>query len=210
MRIGVLGGTFDPIHLAHIAIARCALEEYSLDQVWFMPAGDPYFKEHSKVTDAALRLAMTRDCVRGLGDPRFECSDLEIQDTHHTYTSETFRRLQASFPGDRFYFILGLDSLEALPTWHEPAVLLDNAVILCALRPLEEGGAQEEERFDEAVRKLRTLYTNVKPEICRLHCPVMPVSSTMIRERVRRGEEIKGLVTPETEAFIRSCGLYKG
>lgn len=134
MRIGVLGGTFDPIHRAHLTIAACALREYGLDEVWFMPAGDPYFKEGSPVTGPGLRLAMTKACIDAFGEPRFRCSDFEIRDRERTYTAETFRKLHELYPGDRFYLIMGLDSLEALPKWYRPELLLQNAVILCALR----------------------------------------------------------------------------
>lgn len=134
MKIGVLGGTFDPIHRAHLAIAECALREYGLDEVWFMPAGDPYFKEGSPVTEPKLRLAMTRTCIEAYGEPRFRCSDFEIRDRERTYTAETFRKLHALYPEDLFYLIMGLDSLEALSKWYRPELLLQNAVILCALR----------------------------------------------------------------------------
>lgn len=134
MKIGVLGGTFDPIHRAHLAIAECALREYGLDEVWFMPAGDPYFKEGSSVTEPKLRLAMTRTCIEAYGEPRFRCSDFEIRDRERTYTAETFRKLHELYPEDLFYLIMGLDSLEALSKWYRPELLLQNAVILCALR----------------------------------------------------------------------------
>ena len=137
MKIGVLGGTFDPIHRAHLTIAACALDEYSLDEVWFMPAGDPYFKEGSSVTAPGIRLAMTEECIKAFGEPRFKCSDFEIRDRHRTYTSQTFRRLSEASPDDRFFFILGLDSLESLHSWYKPEELLRCAVILCALRQKE-------------------------------------------------------------------------
>ena len=146
MRIGVLGGTFDPIHRAHLAIAGAALREYKLDEVWFMPAGDPYFKADNHVTPALLRLAMTKACIDAYGEPAFKCSDFEISDREHTYTAETFRKLKESRPDDEFFFILGLDSLEALDSWHDPALLLKNAGILCALRNRETSAYEAPDR----------------------------------------------------------------
>ncbi len=216
MRIGILGGTFDPIHRAHISIATAALCQYKLDEVWFMPAGDPYFKADSQVTPAELRLAMTKACIDAYGEPAFQCSDFEIHDHGHTYTSETFLKLNQSHPLDDFYFILGLDSLEALDTWHEPGLLFKNAVILCALRSREMSSAErleksvrtDEKRYETARNHLIKKYASSDPRIEKIDCPEVFLSSTMIRAKAAAGEDLLDYVTPAVAKFIREHHLY--
>ena len=227
MKKGILGGTFDPIHRAHLEIASCALSEYGLDEILFMPAGDPYFKEGSRVTSPSLRLEMTKACIEEAGEPRFRCSDLEILDRNRTYTSDTILKLRHLYPDDILYFILGLDSLEALHTWHAPEVLLDNAVILCAMRQKERSGTEtffhggtggetkepgreedEETRFLHAVLHLKERFPQAFPDIRQLHCPMIAMSSTLIREKAAAGEDLMPYVTPAVAHFIDEHHLY--
>lgn len=220
MKTGILGGTFDPIHRAHLAIARQALEEYGLDEIWFMPAGDPYFKEGSPVTSPKLRYEMTERCIEEYGESRFLVSDFEISDKDRTYTARTLARLKARYPARRFYFILGLDSLEAMHSWYEPGQILQNAVILCALRNQERSGNEtrahdeggtykqdDEKRFQSAVRDLCECFPYA--DIRRLHSKEIILSSTKVRELFAAGKDIGPLVTPAVERFIKEHGLYR-
>ena len=205
MKIGVLGGTFDPVHLGHIAIARAAVREYQLDRFWFMPAGDPYFKEGCAVTSPALRFEMTKACLDALPDA-FECSDFELRDAGRTYSAVTFQKLHALYPDDRFYFVMGLDSLSSLEKWYEPELLLRNAVILCASRNDDTGPDTEAEHVAGEVRRR---FAAADPDIRVIHTPEIDISSTMIRSLVYEGKDISGFVTQETEMFIREHGLYR-
>jgi len=107
--IGIMGGTFDPIHNGHLMLGRQAYEEYHLDEVWFMPSGNPPHKKDHLVTDAALRCKMVRLAIEGF--PKFRLSEFEVQRTGNTYTAETLRLLHLHYPEHRFYFIVGADSL---------------------------------------------------------------------------------------------------
>ncbi len=204
MKIGVIGGTFDPIHLGHIAIARAAYKEYELDQLWFMPAGAPYFKDGEDVTSPEMRLEMTRACVDALPGG-FLCSDFEISETKRTYSALTFERLNLLYPEDEFYFIVGYDSLRSFRTWYKPEKLLANAVILCAARKDDDGSFTKPEA---CVKELCEVYAAVGPDIRVIHTPTVDISSTMIRERVRKGLDISELVTKETAEYIYAHGLY--
>ena len=217
MKIGVLGGTFDPIHKGHLAIARAAMAEYRLDKMWFMPAGDPYFKEGSGVSSPEIRLGMTRACLDAFPD-FFECSDFEISDREKTYSAITFDRLKRLYPEDRFYFVMGLDSLKSLHSWYRPELLLRSAVILCAARPeardddtgAASGISGELKALHEAAEDLRETFASEKPDIRIIHTPMRDISSTQIREMVSRGEDISALVTEEVRSYIEAHGLYRG
>lgn len=207
MKTGIIGGTFDPIHKGHISIAEAAYTEYRLDRLIFMPAGDPYFKSGKNVTPAGLRLEMTRACISAYSE-RFECSDFEIRDKN-TYSSITFSRLKLLYPEEDYYFIMGLDSLISLPKWYKPDLLLKNTVILCASRETDGPSAAEAEELVTRQREYFSEKYSLSADIRLIHTPLVDISSTQIREKVRRNEDISGLVTPETEAFIYKHKLYR-
>lgn len=200
MKTGIIGGTFDPLHNGHLYIARQAMEEYGLGEVWFMPAGMPYFKEKKEVTAAKERLLMTQLGIAG--DPGFVCSDYEVRKEGRTYTAETLRELKAACPDRSFYFILGADSLLQMKTWYQPEVILQSAVILCA-------GREGEERLLSGIAELREQFRESGCDIRLIHCENLPVSSTMIREMVSRGEDIRGLVPAGVADYIAEKKLYQ-
>ena len=129
-RIGIMGGTFDPIHNGHLAVGRQAYREYQLDEVWFMPSGHPPHKKDHAVTDAADRCAMTRLAIRN--DPYFRFSDFEVRREGNTYTAQTLTLLRRQYPDVRFYFIIGADSLFEIESWYMPEKIMEQAVILVA------------------------------------------------------------------------------
>lgn len=203
MKIGIIGGTFDPVHNGHIHIARAAYEEYGLDRVWFMTAGDPYFKHGSNVTPPAVRLEMTELAVKEYPD-MFESSDLEVKSEGHTYSSDTFTVLSEMHPDDQFFFIMGYDSLKSLDSWHRTDILLSRTAILCAMR--NDALLTEAELVrDRLVKK----YASSAPDIRFIHAPLMNISSTMIRSRVSEGLDISALVPKNVAAFIKEHNLYR-
>ena len=203
MKTGLLGGTFDPIHVGHIHIARAAMREYGLREVWFMPAGDPYFKEGTGVTPPELRLMMVKKCLNELSDS-FLCSDIEINDRNRTYTSETLKKLNAMYPEREFYFILGLDSLISISTWHCPAEIFKRAVILCASRD----SGDDFSKAHEIIRDTVSVFYEVQPDIRLIHTPEMNISSTMIRKLISEGGDASPYLTRGTYDFICENGLY--
>ncbi len=203
LKIGIMGGTFDPIHNGHIHIALAAYEEYGMDKVWFMPAGDPYFKAGKGVSSPGTRLEMTELAVSAYPD-KFECSDFEIKSEGHTYTAATLIKLHELYPDDEFYFIIGYDSLKSLSTWYHPEIIFKNAVILCALR---DGSTLSEA---ESIRdSLTEQFGEADPDIRFIYTPLIDISSTMIREAVRSGEDISNLVPAQIVKYIETNDIYK-
>ena len=203
MKIGIMGGTFDPIHNGHIHIALAAYNEYELDRVWFMPAGDPYFKQGQGVSSPEVRLEMTQLAVEAYPG-RFVCSDMEIKAEGHTYSAETFSRLHKLYPGDEFYFIIGFDSLKALASWYHPELLFKQAIILCALR---DKGTMDE--ADSIAASLRTVYKASEPDIRFIHTPLIDISSTMLRRKTAMGEDISQFVPENVALYIDKHRMYK-
>ena len=202
MKIGIMGGTFDPIHNGHIHIALAAYKEYGLDRVWFMPAGDPYFKQGQGVSSPADRLEMTQLAIESYLD-KFQCSDMEMIAKGHTYSAETFSLLHKLFPEDEFYFIIGYDSLRSLSKWYHPEKLLKFAIILCALR---DNGTMDE--AEQIAAKLKEDFGAAHPDIRFIHTPLIDISSTMIREAVRAGEDISRYVPQAVAEYIEEQHMY--
>ena len=192
MATGIMGGTFDPIHVAHLMIAEEALREFDLDRVVFMPSAQPPHKQVQEVTPIEHRLEMVRLAVAG--EPRMGVSDLEARSPAPSYTIETIRRLRVELGEDEtIYFIMGADSLTQFFTWKDPEDLLTSCEFVVVPRP---GVAIE--GADDRIRN--------KAHI--LDSPMLDISSSDIRERVRRGELIDHLVPPEVSAYISEKKLY--
>lgn len=202
MKIGIIGGTFDPIHNGHRDIALNAKNEYALDELWFMPAGDPYCKSDKEVTPASVRLEMTRLAVSEM--PSFcRCCDLEIRTEGPTYTSETLERLHAQYPEDEFFFIVGADSLLYMEDWHRPELIFRYAVVLCADRP-----GEDDAELYRCMWKLNEKYGCGEERIRIIHCRELPISSTDIRLMMERGGDISPYVARKVLDFIEDEGLY--
>ncbi len=203
MKIGIMGGTFDPIHNGHIHIALAAFDEYKLDKVWFMPAGDPYFKQGQDVSSPSVRLEMTQLAVNAYQD-KFECSDIEIKAEGPTYSAETFVTLHKLYPEDKFYFIIGFDSLKSLASWYHPEILFKQAIILCALR--DRGTIAEAKQIAE---ELKSDFKTSEPDIRLIHTPLIDISSTMVRKKAAMGEDISQLVPENVALYIDIHKMYK-
>lgn len=130
--IGIMGGTFNPVHIGHIEIAKAAYEQYHLDEVWFMPNHIPGYKNQNELIDGQMRLEMVTLAVKDY--PYFKVSDFELQRTGNTYTAETMQLLSMEYPKVEFYFIIGADSLNYFDKWREPDKILSYTKILAAPR----------------------------------------------------------------------------
>ena len=191
LRLGLFGGSFDPVHLAHLALARSALAELQLDRVLWIPAGQPWQKART-MTPAAHRLAMLEQALGG--EPRFVLDRREIDRTGPSYTVDTVRELRAEHPGAEFFLLIGQDQYAGFHTWEGWPEILHQVVLAVANRP----GVPPV--VDPAV--LRHPHRVVP-------LPMLDIAATDIRARVARGEGIDHLVPPAVARYIDLNGLYQ-
>ena len=201
MRIGVLGGTFDPPHLAHLVLAAAARRALALERVLLMPAGDPWRKADSDVSTASARLALTRAAVVDVL-PWAEVSDIEVRRSGPSYTAETLEELQAKEPGHEWWFILGSDALADLPNWREPQRILELARLALAQRGDEAG--------DGAALPAATVeaFPGLSARVDRVPIPRLAVSASELRRRLCGGEPTGPLLAPAVRERIAELGLY--
>ncbi|MGE3857515.1 MAG: nicotinate-nucleotide adenylyltransferase [Dehalococcoidia bacterium] len=199
-RFGIMGGTFDPPHVAHLALAAAARDALSLDRVLFIPAGDPWLKADRTISAAADRLAMVRLAVEGLDWA--EVSAMEIERNGPTYTIDTVGELVTTRPGD-WWLIIGEDSLNDLPRWHEPQHLVMRIRLAVARR---DGDGAERPLISDA---LRAGLPGIEERVDVLPMPRMDVSATNIRSRIASGLPTEGLLPPPVRAYIDARGLYR-
>ena len=189
-RIGVYGGTFDPVHNTHIAIARAALDFARLDRVLFVVAAQPPHKRNEVFADAEDRWALV--CAAVAGEPGMEASRVEIDRRGLSFTIDTLRTLQSNIPNTELFLIVGYDSLVDLPGWREPEAIFNCARLLAVPRP----------GVPPVIPRLLENRFDLLP-----FCP-NDLSSTEIRRRIATGESVRGLVPPPVEDLIRQKGLY--
>lgn len=195
-RIGILGGTFDPIHVGHLIVATYAATDLHLDRVLLMPAQTPPHKLDKMVTGNRHRLAMTE--AAAAEDRRLEVSTLDLQSKAPSYSATLLQRMHELHPDDELVFIIGADSLRDLPSWHRPDLVISRARIAVARRP----GVEIDDAVLDALPGLRdrvTVFTS----------PLIDLSSTDIRQRVRSGRPITWTVPHSVEGYIRDHGLYR-
>ncbi|HAB93661.1 MAG TPA: nicotinate-nucleotide adenylyltransferase [Lachnospiraceae bacterium] len=202
MRIGILGGTFDPIHYGHLIIAEQARDQYALDKVLLIPSGHSYFKDNrrQKVQPPQIRLEMTRIAAEGYAP--FEVSDLEVLRPGNTYSFETLEALADRNPDAELFFIVGADTICSMDTWKEPGRLFDACTVLAAMRKDQV----DPDSFRNSVRALEEKYGAV---IRTVEIPNIGISSTDIRERVGRKKSIHYLVPDPLERYIIENGIYR-
>jgi nicotinate-nucleotide adenylyltransferase len=195
-RIGILGGTFDPIHYGHLAAGEDARAAVGLREVVFIPCGDPYHKPERYASPGEDRFEMVRLAIAS--NPAFRASRIEIDRPGPSYTIDTVRALRREHPDTEFHVILGADAMAELPEWKRHRALLDEARFIIVSRP----GTT----WDDLRRRLPEEYLQ---SAHLLDIPAVDVSSSEIRERVRRGEPIRYLVPPAVEQYIARKGLYR-
>jgi len=198
MRLGVFGGTFDPIHFGHLRMAEEARERLALDRVLFIPAFISPFKTGEPVTPGLQRAEMLRIALQG--NPGFALSTVEIERPGPSYSVETLRGLRAEFPKAELFFLTGTDALEGLPKWHQPEVLLELATFVAVTRP----GTDEA----EVERALAVLPVDWHSRVSFMRMPGLDISATDIRNRVRAGRSIRYLTPLGVVEYIWAHGLY--
>ncbi|MCI9446225.1 MAG: nicotinate-nucleotide adenylyltransferase [Lachnospiraceae bacterium] len=197
-RIGIMGGAFNPIHYGHLMIAENAREQFSLEQVLFVPTGRSPLKHKQQVTDKVHRCAMVNLAISD--NPWFALDKVEINSPEISYTFLTVEKLKEYFISSELFFILGADSLFDFESWRSPELILKNCSILAAYRE-----HQRQEEFFEQIAYLNEKYPQ---KFCPLDTPNLEVSSQEIRQRVNEGRSIRYLVPEAVETYIRDNKLY--
>ena len=205
LRLGIMGGVFDPIHIAHLVTAEEALLEFKLDQVVFMPAGDPPHKGRLTAPGDFRYLLVAAATA---SNPRFSVSRYEIDRSGASYTVDTLEHLAGVVaPGTELFFITGADAVLEIPTWKDPARLLELATFVAATRP-----GYDLSRLAGLLERLRLATVGLVPEtrVKTLQVPALAISSSMIRERLAVGKPVRYLVPEPVAQLIEKSGLYAG
>ena len=198
MRIGVLGGTFDPIHLGHLAIAEEVRDRLDLEEVCFVPAGAPWMKAGQPMSSALDRLSMVRLAVED--NPFFRVSTIELERLGPSYTVDTLRELQEEYgPEARLFFILGTDAFARFDEWKDPEEIIEMATLAVVERPgatVSAKAVEEQAGSSASVELVRGVH--------------LEISANDIRRRVSEGASIRYLVPEPVERYIYARGLYRG
>ena len=198
MRLGIMGGTFDPIHIGHLLTAECVLESLNLDSVIFIPANIPPHKRDKAINPPYHRLRMTLAATSN--NPKFQVSNIELNRQGPSYTIDTISELKKIYIGSTFYFITGADAINDLATWHEAKSLLKSCHFVAATRA---GVNLEREALENTFGEL------AKTNIHEVTTKRIEISSTEIRERVAAGKNISYMVPSAVAKYIAEEGLYK-
>jgi nicotinate-nucleotide adenylyltransferase len=199
LRLGLLGGTFNPPHIGHLVCAQEALVQLALDRVLLLPVFSPPHKEADEDPSVEARVALCEAAVAG--DERLGVSRAEADVPGRSYTVDTLNRLHDAQPGDQLTFIVGGDMAASLPSWREPRAILE----LCTIGAAARDGVGREEVLDRLDREL----PGASDRIRFFDMPRIDVSSTLIRRRVAAGEPVRYLVPDAVAAAIEREGLYR-
>ncbi len=191
-RIGILGGTFDPVHWGHLVLAEQARLKLKLNQVIFIPCFRPPHKRGRKLSPAIDRLRMIRLALEG--NPFFSVSEIELKRKGFSYTVDTLRQLKKLHPDSGIYFLTGSDVVNELNTWRDPEEIYRLAKVVIAVRP---GFDRYDPQNDFVKKSIMVKITGVD------------ISSSQIRERVKKGQSIRYLVPAEVEEYIKNKKLYR-
>ena len=195
-KIGIIGGTFNPIHLGHLIIAEKCLEALNLDKILFMPSGNPPHKKN--VLNGEIRGDMIKLAING--NQNFEYSDFELKRTGIIYTADTLSLMKQQNKDYELYFILGADSLLQMESWHEPSEIFKLCTVVVTDRDFNR----------ETVRdKIKSFENKYDANIIYVVTPYIDISSSEIRELVNSGKSIKYLVPVDVENYINKNNLYK-
>lgn len=198
-KIGIIGGTFDPVHYGHLILAEQARVEAALDQIVFMPAMVQPFKLHTKTAEGDHRYAMLLKAVSG--NPYFSVSRKELDSPGISYTIHTLKSLREELGKDaQLYFIIGTDAFLSLEKWHSAEELLKNFSFVIGMRP-----GYKEQELETMIRRVQDAYGT---QIAQINNSEVEISSSDIKERIRTGKSIKYLLPDDVESYIRKNGLY--
>lgn len=197
-KIGILGGTLDPIHNGHMSMAKCAREQLSLDKIIIMPTPNPPHKNAKNISDANIRLFMVKIAIENID--YLEYSDFEMKREGIIYTSDTLELFIKENPDSEIFFIMGADSLLAIETWHKPEKIFEQCKVVVVDRD------NSDEKINKQISYLQDKYD---AQIIYLNMPMVDISSTNIKERIKNNEPINNLVPKKVEEYILQNKLYK-
>lgn len=201
MKIGIMGGTFDPIHNGHLMLAEYAARQCMLDEVWFMPNGHPPHKEADSIEATTEdRVTMTKLAIKD--HKLFKLCLLEVERTEISYSYESMRVLKEDYPNHDFYFIIGADSLFAIERWVKPEILLKQCRVLAAYR--------DGKGTTDMLSQIAYLNRKYEARISLLKTPMVEISSSEIRKRIKSGQEISEMLPEEVAQYIREKQLFEG
>lgn len=198
LKIGILGGTFDPVHLGHIQLAEAAKKQFSLDEIWLMPAKIPPHKQDKQIASEEARTEMLRLAAENL--PGFRVSTFEFERNEVSYTAETLKLLSEEYPEDSFYYLMGEDSLKWFPQWYHPEIIVAHADILVAPRASVES--------EELHKQVELCEQQLGKHFYIIETPWVPVSSTDIRKHLAEGNSTEGELHPLVRKYIEEHCLY--
>ena len=198
-RVGLMGGTFDPIHIGHLMLAECAYEQFQLEQVLFLPAGNPPHKDKRKVgaTDTQ-RIDMVRLAIEG--NPHFKLDPEEMLREGYTYTKDTLNLLTQQHPDIDYYFIIGADSLMAFDTWYHPEEICRDSILAVAVR--------DQMGLEKIQAKIQELEERFQARIYLLQTPDIDIASSHLRQMRSQKRSIRYYVTDPVWQYIEEHALY--
>ena len=197
-KMGVLGGTFDPVHMGHLIMAEYIRERFSLEKVIFMPSANPPHKKFQNVTNSSSRYDMVGLAIEDNQD--FTVSDMELKRAGNSYTVDTLKELKGMYRFDPIYFIIGADVVFDLLSWRD----YKNVFRMCEFIAVRRTGYNDEALQD----RIKMLKNEYKAKMNLTDCPSIDISSSLIRDRVKAGRSIKYLVPPKVEEYILENRLY--
>ncbi len=200
MRIGLMGGTFDPIHIGHLLLGETAYEQYHLDKVIYMPAGNPNLKLHREGR-ATNRQRYDMTALATADNPHFEISDREMKRTGFSYTYLTLEEMKAEHPDDEIFFIIGADSLYSLPDWYLPERVCAACTLLVAVR--------DHKSDEELAQQIRFITEKYHAQIQLLDSGNIDCSSSMIRDFIETGRSIRYYVPESVISYIDMHKIYR-
>ncbi len=197
--VGLMGGTFDPVHNAHLALARQAYEQFSLDEIWMLPNGNPPHKKNTRQADMECRMEMLRLAIQDI--PYLKLCDMEQSGQDYHYTYETLGLLHKRYPDTDFYFIMGADSLFEFDNWKEPGIISRECILLAAVR--------DHRRKEEIRARIEEMKKRYGARIYMLDTPNMDIASEDIRRELARRGEITHMVPAAVADYIVRHHLYR-
>ena len=202
-RIGVMGGTFDPIHNGHLVTAEEAWKQFGLDQVLFVPSGNPPHKEDRESLDPENRYLMV--VIATATNPHFKVSRMEIDRSGPSYTIDTVKELHRIYgKNTEVFFITGADAILEILTWKQPEQVLREAIFIAATRP-----GYDLHRLEESLPEAEKKRHESDPRVVMMEIPALAISSTDIRRRVKEGSPITYLVPEGVAEYIEKSGFYR-